>query len=200
MIKLILMIIFFVSTSAIAESIKLDSKMADGSAIKFLPHEGAGKWDNYLVMNLPFRPAAEVFKKLEETKKIKLKNRGEAHITVITPIEYWQVLRGKDVTMSEINRIAKDLKIQQSKVEVVCIGRGQATLNSKDESTYFVVVNSQDLIGIRRAVQKLFITKGGKAADFDPNIFYPHITLGFTKRDLHESDGIIKNSKRCSLK
>ena len=62
----------------------------------------------------------------------------------------------------------------------------------QNEFTYFVVVQSEDLISIRKKIQDSFVGKGGDKNDFNPLNYFPHITLGFTKRDLHESDGVIK--------
>lgn len=68
------------------------------------------------------------------------------------------------------------------------------------ETTFFIVVNSVDLINIRTVIQLLFIQKGGLPNQFDANNFYPHITVGFTKMDLHDSNGVIKDSRSCVQK
>jgi len=131
---------------------------------------------------------------LEQRKQ--LANRGEAHITVITPVEYSDVL-SKNVSIHEINEIARKSDTQGSRFEIICVGRGNAILNNRTEEAYFVVVRSKDLLSIREKVQNLFVSKGGNATHFVPNHFYSHITLGFTKRDLHEGDGVIKDINAC---
>jgi hypothetical protein len=60
-----------------------------------------------------------------------------------------------------------------------------------------VVVNVPVLVRIRYVIHKEFMALRGRAQDFTPNHFYPHITLGFTKRDLYEQDGVKKNSDTC---
>lgn len=186
-----------VASAAGAPDFKLDQKVKDGRSVEFLSHSGPGPWDSYMTLNLPFEPMAELFKQLLLKERRPLTSRGEAHVTVVTPVEFWNVLKPKGVTMAEIEEIAKTMRIQEAKFDVVCLGRGTAKVDGKDEHTYYVVVNSPDLVAIRIAIRSLFVKKGGKASDFDPKAYHPHITLGFTKRDLHESDGVVKDRKSC---
>ena len=97
------------------------------------------------------------------------------------------------VTIEEIDHIARRMNIQASKFKVVCLGRG----TKDDMSTYYVVVKSEDLLNIRKEIETLFIKKGGEKRKFRAENFFPHITVGFTKRDLHESDGVIKDETSC---
>lgn len=180
-----------------AAQLQIESKIMDGTTVEFLKFSGSGAWDNYLTMNLPFAPAEHLFNEVQNIEKLKLKNRGEAHITVITPVEYWNVLRLKNISMAEINAIAKKFKIQESKFSIKCLGAGKLLSQGEVLKTYFIVVESQDLLNIRNKIQELYISKGGLSTDFIPSNFYPHITLGFTVRDLHESDGVIKDSYSC---
>lgn len=177
--------------------LSLDSTVKNGETVEFLKASGPGRLDNYLTMNLPYEPIQKLFKQIEVSEKTVLKSRGEAHITVLTPLEYWDTLKSF-VAMDEINQIAEDMKIQSSQFEVLCLGKAQAVLNDKQQQTYFVVVRSNDLLKIRHKIQKLFVAKGGKEKDFDPNHFYPHITVAFSERDLHEADGVIKDSNHCA--
>lgn len=159
----------------------------------FLAHSGTGAFDNYLAMNLPFAPVETLWKALEKALGgVALKNRGEAHITVVAPPEFTSVL-SKVLTMQEINEIATSLKIQSARFTPLCVGRAQVTLEGKMEQTYYVVVQSEDLVNIRRAVFRKYCEKGGEPSLWDPQHYYPHITVGFTKQDLHEeSNGVRK--------
>jgi 2'-5' RNA ligase len=192
--------------SAFSEGYTLDSGAKNGESVKFIKYKGPGRFETYLAMNLPYEPVKDLFLQVEVQSPVSLRNRGEAHITVVTPLEYFDVLaprgdsdeeRSRAVTIEEIDRIAIEEGIQSSDFEVVCLGQGVATINNKEESTYYVVVASENLIKIRQRIQDLFVSRGGEASAFVPSNFYPHITLGFTKRDLHESDGIIKDSRTC---
>ncbi|BBM84664.1 2'-5' RNA ligase family protein [Candidatus Uabimicrobium amorphum] len=160
--------------------------------VKFIVHSGPGTYDNYLIQNVPFSPVKELYLSVQEKLKQPLKNRGEAHITVITPPEYNNSLRSV-VSMKEIDEIATAMNIQQCQFEIVCLGRGSKKIDGKEEHTYFIVVTSPQLVAIRKRIADLYVKKGGDASKFDYKHYYPHITLGFTKRDLHESDGIIKD-------
>lgn len=181
------------------EAYRLSPAIHDGTAVERLSHSGPGRWDSYLTMNLPFDPMRALLEQVQRRDGVVLKSRGEAHITVITPVEFWEVLKDR-VSMDEIDAIAREAGIQESSFQVVCLGKGEAEVAGRIESTYFVVVSSDDLISIRESVRDLFVSRGGDPNAFNPRHFFPHITLGFTQRDLHESDGIIKDSRSCVAK
>lgn len=177
--------------------LSLSDQVFNGSSVPLLKHSGQGEWDSYLTMNLPFEPVADLFAQLLVRQKTALTNRGEAHITVITPIEFWRVLRPQGVTLNEIQQIAQNSQLQASQFEIVCLGKGELKLAERTETTWFLVVKSADLLKVRHQIQQLFIAKGGKPEQFTAEKYYPHITLGYTLRDLHESDGVIKDSTSC---
>lgn len=185
------------SLSANSGNFKLEKTLMDASSVEFIPHAGKGEWDNYLVMNLAFPDVAEVFKQLLVKEKRQLTSRGEAHLTIITPVEYWSILKPVGITMSEINELAVKAKIQSLSFKPVCLGRSSAMLDGDVESTFYIVVESSDVEDMRKAIKKLYISRGGESSKFDLNKYYPHITVGFTKRDLHESDKVKKDDKTC---
>jgi 2'-5' RNA ligase len=192
-------LLFSIQTFA-AKKLSLSNKVYDNSSLPFLDHSVDALFGSYLTMEIQFAPVAELFKDLLLQKRTQLTNRGEAHITVISPIEYDEVLKPGKVTIEEINQIARNSNIQLSQFKVICLGMGEAQILTKKEKAFFIVVQSDDLIEIRREVKKLFVSKNGDPSLFDENKFYPHITLGFTNRDLHERDGVIKNEDSCHLK
>lgn len=162
----------------------------EGKNQKFKSHA------NYLSMRIDFSIAETLRKWVENEIGEKLKNRGEAHITVITPAEF-NILKQK-MTIEEIDQIAKVQNIQDSRLTPICIGMSRSIKDSKLE-TYYVVVESLDLIKIREKIAVLFYARAGSNEDFTPHTYYPHMTLGFNQRDLHlESDGVIKNQESCS--
>lgn len=175
---------------------KLSKSVFENSSLPFISHQGSGPFDTYLTMEIQFEPMAELFRQLLVLKRMPLTSRGESHITVITPIEFNDVLKTK-LSMIEIDQIAKKSGIQSSVFDIVCLGKGSLEIEKKLEQTFYVVVRSSALVKIREEVQKLFIKKGGDSSLFKPAQFYPHITLGFTKRDLHESDGVTKDERSC---
>ncbi len=182
---------------------KISRNVADSSKLKMTEHKGESYFENYLSMEVPFEPVADLFKQVLVSTRQKMTNRGEAHITVVTPVEYNEVLK-KFIDISEIHEIAQKMKIQKSKVFVNSLGRGQKILDSeskKIESTYFLIVTSKDLVALRQEIRNRFVARGGNKAAFKPaEDFYPHITVGFTSRDLHASDGILKDRKNSFYK
>lgn len=163
---------------------------------KFIAHEGKGRFGRYISMNIAYAPVKELYERVENKEGVSLKNRGEAHITVITPVEFYNVLKQK-ISIKELINLAKKMGIQSSDFEVECLGEGGKMIKDKLERTIYIVVKSPDLVNYRKKVEKLFLKRGGKSGLFEANNFYPHITVGFTKRDLHESDGVIKNRNSC---
>lgn len=193
---IIILLIFSSAVYAGPMKFNLSNQVFENSGLAFISHQGAGAFDTYLTMEVKFEPIAELFKDLLIAKRIQLTNRGEAHITVITPVEFHEILKSR-ISMNEIDEIARKAKIQSSKFDVVCVGKGSLEIDSKTEQAFYLVVRSPELLKIREEVKKLFESKGGEKDLFKPVYFYPHITLGFTKRDLHESDGVIKDERTC---
>ncbi|WP_253720996.1 2'-5' RNA ligase family protein [Bdellovibrio bacteriovorus] len=150
---------------------------------------------NYLSLDLPYTAFEKLRVDLEKSQHVSLQHRGEAHITVITPPEYKKIQ--KKVSMKEIQALADKMDLKKAPYKLLCVGQGSLEDRGHKESTYYVVVESDRLFQIRKAVQMLYTSKGGKAQDFNPEAFHPHVTLGFTKRDLHLEDGITKDASSC---
>jgi 2'-5' RNA ligase len=133
---------------------------------------------------------------IEKKNQVKLLSRGEAHITLITPPEYKDTL-SKVIPMSRIEDLYKTMDIDSVQFTEICIGEAKINKNSKDLKTWFVVIKSPQMLEFRKAVQKEFEAAGGVKGSFDALNWYPHITLGYTERDLHASDGVIKDITSC---
>lgn len=179
-----------------AKSIPYTSKVY--SQVAFIAHAENKPMKSYVAMNLAYEPIAEIRKQLEKHLVQKLQFRDEAHITVITPPEYDKTLK-KRVGIQELNSLAEKRNLQSSPFKLLCIGRGYATIDGAEQSTYYAVVDSESLYAFRKEVQKLYISRGGRAMDFNPELFFGHVTLGFTKRDLHLEDGVTKDATSCFL-
>lgn len=195
--KLLISLMFLVLLCACAGAPRA-ARQISAQNMPFASHTGPGAFDGVLAQNLPY----ENFKKLRsllerhfgrELNYYKGWNKnGEAHITVVTPVEYWQILRPY-LSMDEINRIALKNKIQSAAPEILGMGAGRLEIDGKMEETYFVIMRAPGLVKVRRAVQKEFIKRGGAPGAFNPRDFYPHVTVAYTKRDLHIQDGVIKD-------
>ena len=166
--------------------------------VTFISHQGtaSGYW---LGENVNYEPVANLFSHLKQRLPSEiLKNRGDAHITVLTPPEF--LILKPYLTPEAIDEIAKQQNIQQQSFHVVCLGRGQA-MNEYGSvlNTYFLVVKSPGLARLRRAIFEQYVANGGMPSRFDPDHFTPHITVGFTERDLFEQDGVYKQNNACFI-
>lgn len=189
------------AVSAFAQSLYVDKSIHDTSMLSELSHIGDGEWDTYLTMDIPHSPVKNLLTRLEFEEGYKMNKREEAHITVITPVEFWNKLKPVGITMKEIEEIAIEENIQKSKFEMKCISKSSAIVKGKKEYTYYIVVESENLLTIRKKVEDLFIKKtinmSADIAIFDYKDYYPHITVGFSNKDLHESNGVIKDTRDC---
>jgi 2'-5' RNA ligase len=176
------------------EEITYSPKEIASSPARDLSHERP-ETKSYLSIDLPHPAFEKIRREVEQNQKVTLKNRGESHITVITPPEYKKIQQ--KVTMKEIYQLAKNIKLMESPYRPLCIGRGQIKDSPDEGVTFYVVVDSERLFELRQNVLSLYLSRGGTPGDFSPENFYPHITLGFTKRDLHFEDGVIKDASTC---
>ncbi|MBT3980658.1 MAG: hypothetical protein HOE90_04845 [Bacteriovoracaceae bacterium] len=176
-------------------SINSWAQLIDSSIYKKMPYTNLYAGSGALVMNINYTAVKKIRLALEKSTGSILKNRGEAHITVITPPEFQNSL-GLILSSKEIHQLAKK-RIQDAKFSVICIGEGKAQIGAKWEKTYFLVVESNDLINLRHEIYSEYLQKGGDAKLFDPDQYHPHITIGFTKKDLHPHQGVVKNVTSC---
>lgn len=176
--------------------IPLDSKVLDAASMPFTPNSGKGKFDNWVGLNVPIAPIEALKKELEKRYGLVLKSRGEAHITLLTPLEYW--LLEPQLKIDEINQIVAT-HLQKATFTPVCVGTGEAPVKGKMARTFFVVVVSPDLLKWREKLQARFVEKGGDKDAFPMYEFFPHITVGYTDDDLHLQQGVVKDARSCAL-
>ena len=187
------------SAAAVPTDPKVFNAPSTSEKVAFVPHVEDKPMKSYLAMNLPYAPYKAMYEQLQKAEGIELNNRGEAHITVVTPVEYDKSLK-RHLTMEAINKIAEEAKIQDITFTPACIGRAEKKLSGKMEKVYFVVIDSPGLADLRGKIEEAYVKAGGKAQDFVPERFFPHVTLGYTARDLHIEDGITKNKSACLYK
>lgn len=193
-------LILVISSSVFAQNLTLNNTVK--SKVNFITHTGTGEFSSYLGMNIKFEPIKDLFFQLDKHLggRLNKKNaRTEAHITVITPVEYFRVLKEK-ISMAEINDLALKAKIQDVNFKVECLGQGKAIVKNKFHETYYVVVSSPKIVQLREKVFEIFKERGGNTSQFDPHLFYPHITVGYTHKDLHLGpNGVKKGLNSCYL-
>lgn len=134
--------------------------------------------------------------------KSKFEDRGEAHITLITPPEYdgrFHDGNGLNNIFSpqEIHNLFKN-DIQNTSFDILCIGE---EYRSDDHRVFFLVVDSPDLFSMRQFLKESF-DRDNEASDgtllypshFNPLDYYPHITIAYVKDDIY---GVTKDSRKC---
>lgn len=119
-------------------------------------------------MNFDFKYVKPVFDLVNSTE-VPLLNRGESHVTVISPPEF-SVLASAGITIEQVNKIALDAKIQSSKVSLVCLGKEDVTVAGVKKIVYQIIVQIPNLVKIREQVFKLYAKQGGNTALFDPRV------------------------------
>lgn len=173
-----------VSTQASMSRLTLERNAFEGAVRG--PRDAAAR---YVTSDLLYDPFRRLTESLETFEGIKLKTRGEAHITLITPPEF--DILSQHLTENEI-RNAFDAAATQP-AEPVCVGQGKLGA----AKTYYVVVKLASALKARQQLAEKFKSRGGDKTQFKAAIFYPHVTLGFTDRDLHLQDGVVKDAKSC---
>jgi 2'-5' RNA ligase len=152
----------------------------------------------YVAMKVPYEPIAQLKTEIEAREGVVLQSRGEAHVTVITPPEM-TVLR-TSLSLEQINGTIEKSRIQSIPIQLQCLGRGQLKQGDRRLVTYFLVVQAPGLMQVREKLRQQFIAAGGEKQAFSVERYRPHITVGFTDRDLHFEDGVIKDSRSCLYK
>lgn len=163
--------------------------------VDFIEHVNPNQpMQNYLSLNIAFSEVARIRQKLEARLGQTLKNRGEAHITVITPVEFIKSQAMQKVGMKAVHNKALQYEIQNINYKPVCVGRGQKKdeKSGQTQQTFFIVVQSPELFELRKKIKEEL-----QLNDFSLENFYPHITLGFTHRDLHFEEGVVKDQDSC---
>lgn len=146
---------------------------------------------DYLARGISYEAIASLKSQIEAREGDRLIDRGEAHMTVVTPPEFSR-LKTK-MTMAEVEWLARDNGFYEAPFQIACLGR--ATKGA--DKTYFLVASSPVLLNVRRIIEKEFRARGGSADAFQADRFFPHVTVGYSQRDLHEGDGAVKDVTSC---
>lgn len=153
--------------------------------------------DDWFAVALDFAPLEKLRGQLEKRIGKPLLHRGEAHLTLVTPPEWGilsQVLRMKDV-----EALATKKKVHERPFTVRCVKKVSAKFAGATEESWFVAVSAPELLEFRKDLWRLYMAKGGSSEDFKWRRWVPHITLGFTKRDLYDEDLVNKEKADCAF-
>jgi len=145
-------------------------------------------YGTYLIHKVSFNPVNRIKKAIEKIKGIQLVDRGEAHITVVTPPEHDAIQKAVEgFSMERVERFVRD-KIQNLNWDTPGVGAARGlNPDGKYTEVYFLVARSSDLRMIRQEIAERFKIP---VEIFDPTKQDFHVTIGFTESDLH---GIPKN-------
>lgn len=146
---------------------------------------------SYVSLDLEYTEYQKTLNRLDAFLGTPLVNRGEAHITVITPPEFSKLT--SKVSAEVIHQEWAEWKTKS--FNKICLGEGSLKEKNKVLKTYYVVVEASELLAFREYLKNKYAVD-----DFQASVFYPHITLGFTEKDLHFEQGVIKNQKSCPQK
>lgn len=144
-----------------------------------------------LIRNVHYFAVNELVDQLESLYNLKLTDRGEAHITVITPPEgQGSGAPSKNekginffISAPDIVNLYKN-SLQNTTFDIVCVGR----LVEGHKTVFYLVIESKDLFMVRNDINTRSLeiaNKQSKKLWFKPNNYYPHITIGFVGGDIH---------------
>ncbi|HXH29443.1 MAG TPA: hypothetical protein VNJ01_01400 [Bacteriovoracaceae bacterium] len=176
--------------------LNLSSKLTDNRGMPFFER------NNTLSYNVEYDGVISLRAQIgKATKTLKFftgfNPAGEAHVTTITPPEFEKQL-SPYLSLETINHIAKSLDIQSSDLKILGLGSGKKLFPEGEGETFFIIVESKRLRRIRQAIYLEYLRNGGPRSGvlaFKPERFYPHITVGYTVKDIHEDDGLLKDIK-----
>ncbi|KAJ1981803.1 hypothetical protein H4R35_000569 [Dimargaris xerosporica] len=193
----------FADSSPVKDAIAVPRRLFHTAPIPFAPHAGPGPFDTWLQQTLNYMHLAIVRAAVthqHNDTRHPLQDRGEAHVTLITPPEFSQILAPAGVTHADLVRIAQQHRVQRIAFRPICIGRQQIPDPLEpgvNQVVYNLIVASPEWLQLRWAVWDHFVALGGEPSHWDPQYYYPHITIGFTHRDLFDQDGVHKGSNSC---
>jgi|GEM_PF-1746992 len=167
-----------------------------------------------LIKSINYRSVNDLKLHLERIYQLKLQDRNEAHITVVTPPEYqgnasmkmpdglkyvfpnvFDILSYYDGKKGKTGR--EDLfKLQKLPFRIRCLGRNVE--KDKDgkvvNQAFFLVISAPQLFAVRRDLQRRAAYRAdqfSRSYQFNYLAYDPHITIGFTKKDIHtQSKGL----------
>jgi hypothetical protein len=152
---------------------------------------------DWVAVPLPFAPIDQLRQNLEKSINTKLQHRGEAHITILTPPE-WSIL-SQVLKMEDVEKLVLKERLMKAKIKIKCLKKVTATIKGRSEDSWFVAIDSPGMKDFRQEAWRLYVARGGTADDFKWQRWAPHITVGFTARDLHDEDQINKEKVRCAM-
>ena len=186
--NLILILSILLAASNSIADLKLSKKI-----FRDVPFSSQYSEDGALIRSVDFRSVNDLVPQIEEKyadllKGQKLKDRNEAHITIITPPDAKTGFFPGNISIDQVLPTDEMISIykptlQQVDFKVVCLGKQQ---NDKGNIVFYLIVESEDIDEIRAEIEKLVTKSGRTDIPFKAKgKYYPHITIGFVGGDVH---------------
>ncbi len=176
----LLLISVFISTYSSAKTFMLSREV-----FKTVPFSSQYSEAGALIRNVHYLSVNALIPQLNAAYNLDLEDRGEAHVTVITPPEF-QTSLSRVFTIDEI--LARyNPAIQDVPFEIVCVGSRKST--NKQNLVFYLVVKAPELTAIRNVLAlegDLRAKLLGIPFVFRPEAFWAHITIGYITGDVFE--------------
>lgn len=152
-----------------------------------------------LIRNVDYKAVNVLIPQIEKHIGKKLVDRGESHITVITPPEGkgWSFSNPEGInaliSQEELHRKYFN-HLQKTKFKITCLGE---RISENGNHVFYLVVDSPGLFKVREEIGvelKKRSKFAGTKVEFDPQNYYPHITVGYIGGDVHN---VSKGKETC---
>lgn len=160
---------------------------------KKVPFSSQYSEDGALIRNVNYPAVNDLIPQLNKLYQLNLEDRREAHITVVTPPEFQSSLKKVFTTNEIVSRY--QFGIQATPFEIVCVGSRKSSTGLNQ--VFYLVVKSNELNDLRVDLAKEANRRAkqqGVPLVFKPEVFWPHITIGYVGGDVFEFS---KGSESC---
>lgn len=183
--KILILLSLLLSTLSNAKTLTLSREVYQA-----VPFSSQYSDTGALIRSVHYPSVNALIPQLNALYKLNLEDRREAHITVISPPDF-QTSLTKVFTVNEmLYRYSSN--IQDLPFKIVCVGSRKSS--DGQNLVFYLVVESPKLSEIRFDLAKeadLRARAQSIPLVFKPEVFYPHITIGYVKGDVFEfSKGI----------
>ena len=189
--KTLLLILCFLSSNVFAQTKTLTLSRDIYKPVPFSTlYSDAGA----LIKNVNYDSLKSLRAQLSRLYKVKLEDRGEAHITMLTPPEYADSI-GKVLKISDILKFYEPF-LQDIPFKAICVG-SQRSRDGKNLVFYLVVRKSPALMAVRRTIGAEALKEAQRLSipfHFDADVFWPHVTIGYVGGDVFDFP---KGPKSC---
>lgn len=187
---MILALLFSLSIGAV-ETLRVDLKALE--AIDQRPYFKPAP--DMVTIPLPVAPLQQIRGALEAKLGRKLLPKDTAFITVVSPAEFRVI--GQTLKMNTLDKIVAKEGSMKAAIKALCVKKMTTSLGGKTEESWYVDVESPQLLELRQSIWRRFLVNGGLTGEFLWKRWSPHITVGFTSADSHDEDRVIKDKSEC---